>query len=459
MSITSKYLALHWAMALAWIGLAEAAAPTFENRTPVGFSSQDSTTQEDFVVGNEVTVRVDLNQAVTDEFPLIGHFHSLERSEQLSTTDTDGLQIDIAMVDVAPFGTNSNLPADGVTQAATFEAVIHMAWIEDSPETIGSVFTGGTTAAYEVMYSRSFDGGASFQTPVSVSSGLSYYLMTASGTAFSTLDLEVESGGSPHVTYAFVSTADHTLKRNVYYTHSTDGGASWATPVTVNDQSPPAGATESVYSAFPRMAIDDRDNIFITYVRGTSRGNGADDIMLSKVNRSDFSMVTVGSLGTPGSSGGVRITPDAKRHTGPDVAVGDGDALHIVYFNDDDDRVEHRRLTTDTTWVNVSTSGWSQDADGSVVGAFVDEVVANTALEQEADFFFPTIAVDRQHLPDRVYSLYKFGSAGDEGNPLQPVRRRWHHRDGSELGLCGERLEHGDDAAVRRWTERVPHRT
>ena len=124
-------------MALAWIGLAEAAAPTFENRTPVGFSSQDSTTQEDFVVGNEVTVRVDLNQAVTDEFPLIGHFHSLERSEQLSTTDTDGLQIDIAMVDVAPFGTNSNLPADGVTQATTFEAVIHMAWIEDSPETIG----------------------------------------------------------------------------------------------------------------------------------------------------------------------------------------------------------------------------------------------------------------------------------------------------------------------------------
>ena len=415
MRITNGHFVSYWIISLVWIGLAEAAAPTFENRTPVGFSSQDSTTQEDFVVGNEVTVRVDLNQAVTHEFPLIGHFHSLERSEQLSTTDTDGLQIDIAMVDVAPFGTNANLPAEGVTQAASFEAVIHMAWIEDSPETIGPVFTGGTTTAYEVMYSRSFDGGASFETPVSVSSGLSYYLMTASGTAFSTLDLEVESGGSPHVTYAFVSTADHTLKRSVYYTHSTDGGANWASPITVNDQSPPAGTTESLYSAFPRMAIDDRDNIFITYVRGTSRGNGADDIMLAKVNRSDFSMVTIGSLGTPGSSGGVRITPDAKRHTGPDIAVGDGNALHLVYFNDDDDRVEHRRLATDTTWVNVSTSGWSQDADGSVVGAFVDEVAANTALEQEADFFFPTVVVDRQHLPDRVYSLYKFGSAGDEG--------------------------------------------
>ncbi|MDP6701721.1 MAG: hypothetical protein QGH25_18870, partial [Candidatus Latescibacteria bacterium] len=41
------------------------AAPTFENRTPVGFSTQDSTTQENFVLGSQVTVRADLNQAAT----------------------------------------------------------------------------------------------------------------------------------------------------------------------------------------------------------------------------------------------------------------------------------------------------------------------------------------------------------------------------------------------------------
>lgn len=37
------------------------AAPIFENRTPVGFSTADSTTQQDFVLGGEITVRADLN--------------------------------------------------------------------------------------------------------------------------------------------------------------------------------------------------------------------------------------------------------------------------------------------------------------------------------------------------------------------------------------------------------------
>ena len=47
------------------------------------------------------------------------------------------------------------------------------------------------------------------------------------------------------------------------------------------------------------------------------------------------------------------------------------------------------------------------------VGSFVDEL-ANTAVEQEADYFFPSVAVDRLMLPDRVYAVYKFGDTGDE---------------------------------------------
>ena len=158
------------------------------------------------------------------------------------------------------------------------------------------------------------------------------------------------------------------------------------------------------------MAIDDRDNIFITYVQGTSDGSGTDDIMLAKVNRSDFSIVTIG-----GSTAGVRLTADVKRHTGPDIAIGDGDALHVLYFNDDDDRIEHKRSITDTTWADVSAVGWDQGSDGATVGSFVDEVSGNTALEQEAIFYFPTITIDRLQLPDRVYSVFKFGSGGDEG--------------------------------------------
>ena len=401
---------------LAWLDAADAAAPIFENRTPVGFSPADSTTRADFVVGGEVSVLVDLDQAATEDFPAIAHFHAIEKSDQLSTTDTDGMQIDIAMVDVAPFGTHDNSPAAGVTQFATLDVVVHMAWIEETnnPTGAGVIYSGGTTPTYEVVYAQSTNGGATFSTPVSVSGGTSYHSITT-GTSFSTLDLEVESGGNPHVTYAFISTANRARNRNVYYSNSTDGGVTWpSVPEVVNDLTT-VGNLEGRDTAFPRMAIDDRDNIFIAYVRGSSRGTGTDDVMLAKVNRSDFSMVTIGSLGTAGSSGGVRVTDDTKRHTGPDIAIGDGDALHVAYFNDDDDRIEHKRSITDTTWADISSTGWDQNVDGASVGSFIDEVAGNTALEQEADFFFPSITVDRARIPDRVYSVFKFGSGGNEG--------------------------------------------
>ena len=146
------------------------------------------------------------------------------------------------------------------------------------------------------MYARSYDAGDTFTTPVSVSRGVSYYLLSVTGTAFSTLDLEVESGGNPHVTFAFVSTADRQRKRNVYYTRSADGGSTWDTPKIVNDHNT-VGNLEGRRAAFPRMAIDDRDNIFISYVRGTSRGTGTGDIMLAKVNRSNFGITAIGETG------------------------------------------------------------------------------------------------------------------------------------------------------------------
>ena len=116
----------------------EAADPLFENRTPVGFNPADSTIVQDFVSGNDVSIRVDLNQAATPDYPVIGNFHAVERSEQLSATDTDGLQVDIAIVDVAPyFGTSDNIPARGVTLGVSRTA-IHTAWIGASSSSYSS---------------------------------------------------------------------------------------------------------------------------------------------------------------------------------------------------------------------------------------------------------------------------------------------------------------------------------
>ena len=150
-----------WALAAT---SAQGSLPVFENRTPTGFSPQDSTTRQDFVEGSEVTVRVDLNQAVTPTYPVIGHFHNLERAEILDAASVDASQVDVAL---APGG------------------IVHVAWIaQQKLQTMA-------TPIYYVKYARSNDDGATFSAPVSVSGGLRFDLVTAdgNGTSFSTLDL------------------------------------------------------------------------------------------------------------------------------------------------------------------------------------------------------------------------------------------------------------------------------
>jgi hypothetical protein len=379
------------------MGAVHAAFPTFENRTPVGFSTQDSTTQEDFVLGKPVAVRADLNQAATPAYPVIGHFHNLERSKQLESGDVDGLRADIAVDN---------------------QGVLHVAWIAQE------VKSPVSTPVYYVRYARSEDRGKTFSTPASVSGSLRFDILTLnlSGTSgsFSTVDIEVDSRGNPRVVYAFNFSPDGKRAKfnnnpdNVYFNYSETGGASWLpgnNAVGVNDTLTAGGSAQGRAAAFPRMAIDQRDNVFITYVRGSSRGTGNDDIMLARVNRetTPFSMEKVGSLGTSGSTGGVRLSPDAGRHTGPDLDVGTGDVLHLIYFNDAGNDIEHKTLLADS-WKVVGTSGWSQDADGADVDDFIDEATT-AALETEAHFFFPTVVVDQQSSPDKIYALYKFGDA------------------------------------------------
>jgi hypothetical protein len=374
------------------------AVPIFENRTPVGFSTADSTIKENFVLGAQVTVRADLNQAATPTYPVIGHFHNIERSKQVEDTDVDGMQVDVAV--------------DG-------DGTLHMAWISQS------VVSPISTPVYHVNYARSEDKGKSFSNPISVSGTLRFDLLTlnvaGNSSGFSTLDIEVDSRGNPRVAYAMNASPDgHTAKftgsgdaDNVYFNYSQNGGASWLPgdrAIVVND-SVTVGNTQGRASTFPRLVVDQRDNLFISYVRGSSQGTGNDDIMLANVDRSTtpFTMNAIGSLGTAGSSGGVRISPEAGRHTGVDMAVGTGDVLHMVYFNDAGDDIEHKTLLADS-WSTVGGTGWNQTIDGADVDNFIDESTV-AAIESDAHFFFPTVAVDKQSSPDKVYAVYKFGDA------------------------------------------------
>ena len=356
----------------------------------------------------------------------MGHFHGLEQSVQMSATDTDGMMVDVAIAAEVPFGGNTSGDASGV-----IEPVIHMAWIEETGTSQGPIYNGGTTPVYQVYYARSFDGGATFSAAISASGGVSYHpLALVDDRSFGTLDLEVDSAGNPRVVYAMVATGNRGRQKNIYLAYSDDGGASWETPVRANNLSDADGDN----CAFPSLAIDDRDNIFIAYVRGATNGGGADDIMLTKVDRSTnpFVMAAIGETGASGS-GGVRLAPDGERHTGPDMALGDGDALHLIYFNDTDNRIEHKRLASDTTWVDASASGWDQDADGAAVATFDNAAATNAALEQDALYYFPALAVDRQRLPDRVYAVFKFGANA----PIEGIYHNQYDDDGS---VGGQRL-------------------
>ena len=204
---------------------------------------------------------------------------------------------------------------------------------------------------------------------------------------------------------------------NIYLNYSETGGANWLPgnrAILVNDTLT-VGNIEGRTTAFPRMAIDERDNIFITYVRGASRGGGAgtDDIMMARVNKSasPFSMEAVGATGTVGSTGGVRITPDADRQTGPDLAVGRGDVLHVLYFHEEaiaaNSNIEHKTMLADD-WDDVSGFGWEAGLHGADVDVFDPSPLTNTALNTAATFVFPTVVVDTVSSPDRVYALYKF---------------------------------------------------
>ncbi len=125
-------------------------------------------------------------------------------------------------------------------------------------------------------------------------------------------------------------------------------------------------------------------------------------------------MESVDEAGAAGGSGGVRIAPDGDRQTGPDIAIGTGDVLHVVYFHEDggtpaNSDIEHKTLLADL-WDRADASGWDQSNHGADIDDF-DPSPANPALDTDATFYFPTVAVDKQSSPDRVYALYKFGDA------------------------------------------------
>jgi len=413
------------------------AQPVFENNTPTGFSPADSTRQSRFASNTDITVLVDLNESVNATYPVIGNFQKVEQSVPYFTTaETAGYMSQAIQIDDS--------------------GVVHRAWIQRR----GIVdFTNATSSpVYGVVYAKSFDGGQTFTDTVSVSGTLRFDMITPSrsmASGFSTVDLVVDSKGNPRVTYAMDFSADDcwdataaagaadqlcgvstggTFRRafnSVFFNYSNDGGSSWLPSngaVTVNDTSTVGTATwEGRKTAFPRMAITTTDDIFITYQRGLHAPTTS-DIMLAKLDADSLQLgsaqpVRVGSQGTVGSLGGVRIDPNGIRGLSPDIAIGDDDIVHIVWYNAvaAEEQIEHKSVPAED-WDVVGATGWNQDVTlgGATVGTFDATAATNigrvgsTSDITPADnltHLFPTIVIDRERTPDRIYVLWKHTDA------------------------------------------------
>lgn len=426
------------------MGGAAFAQPVFENNTPTGFSPSDSTRQQRFATDTDITVLVDLNEAANATYPVIGNFQKVEKS--------------------VPFFSSGDV-AGYMSQAVAVDdnGVIHRAWIQQRGLVRNDVST--SSPAYGVVYAKSFDGGKTFTDTVSVSGTLRFDMITtniAMNGAFSTVDLVVDSKGNPRVTYAMDWSADdresyHVASRDmgagfggrgfngIFFNYSNDGGSSWLpsnNTVTISDTTTVgSGSALADYpgrnAAFPRMAITSTDDIFIVYEAGT-RGNDAGDatepdIMLAKMDADSLLLgsaqqVMVGALGTVGSMGGVRIDENATTKDGvsPDIAVGDDDILHVTWFETGIAAapIFYKSVPAED-WNVTGALGWDQDNAGATVGTF-DAINTNLGLNaaQAGDthtpfatgtedrlHLFPTIVVDRERAPDRVYVLWKHTDA------------------------------------------------
>ena len=168
-AFNAVFYAVDWRRysATAVAGLRVYARRPYLNIARWGFSTADSTAKQDFVLGAEIAVRADLDQAATPAYPVIGHFHSIERKTRIESDDVDGPQTDIAVDD---------------------DGTIHMAWI--AQEVVSPV----TTPVYYVRYARSEDSGSTFSSPVSISGTLRFDLLTVNVAGVRQRFLDARSG-------------------------------------------------------------------------------------------------------------------------------------------------------------------------------------------------------------------------------------------------------------------------
>lgn len=198
-------------------------------------------------------------------------------------------------VDIAP--ALSTLYHAFPTLAVSQNGAIHIAWVAVtmSPE------------AYNIVYTKSVNGGATFTTPLPIT--------TTNAAIFPSV------GAHNNHVYIMYADASNYPAADYFFTRSVNNGSSFSTPVTVNDM-PCAG--DIMYEGLTSLALSPSGAIYLAWVDGR-RGNGNGDIFLTKSVDGGLTFsanVMVNDISQPGADSAQFL---------PSIAVDAADNVYVSF--------------------------------------------------------------------------------------------------------------------------------
>ncbi|MCY7363045.1 MAG: T9SS type A sorting domain-containing protein, partial [Ignavibacteria bacterium] len=203
-------------------------------------------------------------------------------------------------------------------------------------------WVGGTASEDYIYFSKSVNGGTSFDSVKTISIGATPNIpISSSGVTFPSIATDISGGpgnGNIYISYCDARTGDP----DIYLLRSTNRGANWSTPLRVNDDAVANGKLQ----CWPWIEVNDSGNIAIVYY--DSRNTTSNTIIEAYLGYS--------------INGGVsftnhKLSSEPSPTVAPNSAVRFGDYIGIDYFKD--------RIIP--IWCDERLGGTNQEAFTSIV--------------------------------------------------------------------------------------------
>jgi hypothetical protein len=182
---------------------------------------------------------------------------------------------------------------------------LHVVWEAGAGGSLGNVLD-----PTRVVYAASYDGGKTWQPPVTLPSN-----QVGQQAKFITIGVD----GQDHLVTAWLSQP----RDEVFYQISTDAGRQWSAPQQIQGIFAPEGILYSRLSTFS-MATDSAGNVHLVLIGRTD------------LERNNTNVLHIMWNGTAWSQPEVIATEEKNTFEWPSIAIGLGNQIHITWFQRDE---------------------------------------------------------------------------------------------------------------------------